>query len=250
MLIEITDHINSISMAAPTKTWVYSFHLETSKHRRWPWKSWNMQFESWDGLGSRVLTSVNTNLHHKRQRPLKFQNVLEHLGSEHGSHTSHSIQTDWKKIISKDTETYRLQIATLQTDWNNMTSSSMNRQVQWHNVPFNRSFQQHLPVPHRTSIIYLLINVFIIFQQQKITTFHQFPPVCPTSAGLRVKRTGSGTTAGTRPAEAKATASTSHGQVCAGQNDRKRIGRLQLLSFSAHPILRWFDGFWWDFAQV
>ena len=43
----------------------------------------------------------------------------------------------------------------------------------------------------------------------------QFPPVCPTSAGLRVKRTGSGTTAGTWPAEAKATASTSHGQVCA-----------------------------------
>ena len=42
-----------------------------------------------------------------------------------------------------------------------------------------------------------------------------FPPVCPTSAGLRVKRTGSGTIAGTWPAEAKATASTSHGQVCA-----------------------------------
>ena len=106
------------------------------------------------------------------------------------------------------------------------------------------SFQQVLSTAssRTSSYIYLLINVFIIFQQQKITTFHQFSPVCPTSAGLRVKRTGSGTTAGTRPAEAKATASTSHGQVCAGQNDRKRIGRLQLLSFSASQLIEFCVG--------
>ena len=103
------------------------------------------------------------------------------------------------------------------TDWNYMTSSSKILRSKEGTAKQPSAVTQY-------SFLILLSTASSLTSSSSSSNnpiFHQFPPVCPTSAGLRVKRTGSGTTAGTWPAEAKATASTSHGQVCAtgGRNN-------------------------------